>query len=69
MTKTSRQLKVFMGNMMAIFYVFGIIMFMLIVYLLSKIIIEKNAVHFHDKDFGLSHWKSMGFTFCQLRLL
>ena len=43
MTKTSRQLKVSMGNMMAIFYVFGIIMFMLIVYLLSKIIIEKNA--------------------------
>lgn len=43
MTKTSRQLKVSMGNMMSIFYIFGIIMFMLIVYLLSKIIIEKNA--------------------------
>lgn len=43
MTKTSRQLKVSMGNMMTIFLVFGIAMFMLIIYLLSKIIIEKNS--------------------------
>ena len=43
LTKTSRQLKISMGNMMNIFLVFGIVMFMLIVYLLSKLIIEKNS--------------------------
>lgn len=43
LTKTSRQLKLSMGNMMSIFLAFGILMFLLIVYLLSKIIIEKNA--------------------------
>ncbi len=43
LTKTSRQLKLSMGKMMSIFLAFGIIMFMMIVYLLSKIIIEKNA--------------------------
>lgn len=43
MTKTSRQLKQSMGNMMVLFLVFGVAMFMLIVYLLSKIILEKNA--------------------------
>lgn len=43
MTKTSRQLKQSMGNMMMLYLVFGVAMFMLIVYLLSKIILEKNA--------------------------
>lgn len=43
MTKTSRQMEVSMGGMMDAFAVFGVIMFMLIIYLLSKIIIEKNA--------------------------
>ncbi len=43
MTKTSRQLEVSMGGMMWIFQMFGILIFMLIIYLLSKIIIEKNA--------------------------
>ena len=43
LTKTSRQLKLSMGSMMNIFLVFGIVMFMLIVYLLSKLIIEKNS--------------------------
>ncbi len=43
LTKTSRQLKLSMGSMMNIFLVFGIAMFMLIVYLLSKLIIEKNS--------------------------
>ncbi len=42
LTKTSRQLKLSMGSMMNIFLVFGIVMFMMIVYLLSKLIIEKN---------------------------
>jgi len=43
LTKTSRQLKLSMGSMMNVFLVFGILMFMLIVYLLSKLIIEKNS--------------------------
>lgn len=43
MTKTSRQMKHSLGEMMMIFAVFGVAMFMLIIYLLSKLIIEKNA--------------------------
>ncbi|MBQ9134802.1 MAG: ABC transporter permease [Lachnospiraceae bacterium] len=43
LTKTSRQMKLSMGGMMFIFQAFGIVMFMLIIYLLSKIVIEKNA--------------------------
>ena len=43
LTKTSRQLRISMGNMMVIFQVFGVVMFMMIIYLLAKIIIEKNA--------------------------
>ncbi|MGN0396131.1 MAG: FtsX-like permease family protein [Coprococcus sp.] len=55
MTKTSRQLIHSMGNMIQIFTVFGIIMFMLIIYLLSKIIIEKNAQ-------SVSMTKILGYT-------
>lgn len=43
LTKLSRQLTVSMGNFMVIFKYFGIIMFLLLMYLLSKQIIEKNA--------------------------
>ena len=43
LTKTSRQLIRSMGSMMSLFLVFGSLMFILILYLLSKIIIEKNA--------------------------
>lgn len=43
LTKTSRQLIRSMGDMMSLFLVFGSLMFILILYLLSKIIIEKNA--------------------------
>ncbi|MCM1228055.1 MAG: ABC transporter permease [Clostridium sp.] len=43
LTKTSRQLKLSMGSMMDLFLIFGVVMFILIVYLLSKIVIEKNA--------------------------
>lgn len=55
MTKTSRQLKVSMGNMMQIFIWFGVIMFLLIIYLLSKIIIEKNSQ-------SISMTKILGYT-------
>lgn len=43
LTKTSRQMKTSMGSMMDLLTLFGVVMFMLIIYLLSKIIIEKNA--------------------------
>lgn len=43
LTKNSRQLIRSMGSMMNLFLVFGALMFVLILYLLSKIIIEKNA--------------------------
>lgn len=43
LTKTSRQMQTSMGSLMDLVSAFGIIMFMLIIYLLSKIIIEKNA--------------------------
>lgn len=55
MTKTSRQMEVSMGEMMDLFAGFGIIMFMLIIYLLSKIVIEKNAQ-------SISMTKILGYT-------
>lgn len=55
LTKTSRQLKVSMGNMMSLFLVFGVLMFMLMIYLLSKLIIEKNAQ-------SISMTKILGYT-------
>ncbi|MGN0629934.1 MAG: FtsX-like permease family protein [Ruminococcus sp.] len=42
-TKSSRQLKQSMSSMMSIFWVLGVAVFMLVIYLLAKIIIEKNA--------------------------
>lgn len=43
LTKISRQLTVSMGNFMVLFQYFGVAMFLLLMYLLSKQIIEKNA--------------------------
>jgi len=43
MNKMARQLNHSLGSIFDMFYVFGLIMFMLIIYLLSKIVIEKNA--------------------------
>ncbi len=43
LTKTTRQMETTMGSMMELLSLFGVIMFMLIIYLLSKIIIEKNS--------------------------
>lgn len=53
--KTSRQLELSMGNMMVLFKGFGVIMFALIIYLLSKVIIEKNAQ-------SISMAKILGYT-------
>lgn len=43
MTKLSRQLTVSMGNMFQLVNAFAIILYMLIMFLLSKLVIEKNA--------------------------
>lgn len=43
LTKTSRQMQTSMGSMMDLLTAFGVVMFMLIIYLLSKIVIEKNS--------------------------
>ena len=43
LTKTSRQMQTSMGAMMDLLTAFGVVMFMLIIYLLSKIVIEKNS--------------------------
>ncbi|WP_028509047.1 ABC transporter permease [Ruminococcus sp. NK3A76] len=43
LTKTSRQLIRSMGNMMFIFTFFGTVIFVLVIFLLAKIIIEKNT--------------------------
>lgn len=43
MTKMSRQLTASMGNMFQLVNAFAIVLFMLIIFLLSKLVIEKNA--------------------------
>lgn len=55
LTKISRQLKVSMGSMMNLVNGFAIVMFMILIYLLSKIIIEKNA-------HSISMTKILGYT-------
>jgi len=55
MTKMSRQLIDSLGAMMNLIFTFGVVMFMLIIYLLSKIIIEKNAQ-------SISMTKILGYT-------
>lgn len=55
LTKISRQLDVSMGGMMGMVNGFALIMFMVVVYLLSKIIIEKNAQ-------SISMTKILGYT-------
>lgn len=55
LTKVSRQLRVSMGSMMNLVNGFAILIFMILVYLLSKIIIEKNAQ-------SISMAKILGYT-------
>ena len=55
LTKTSNQLTLSMGEMMSIFNVVGIIIFMLLMFILSKQIIEKNAK-------SISMCKILGFS-------
>ena len=53
--KISRQMGTSMGGVFEMFYWFGLIMFMLIIYLLSKLVIEKNAQ-------SISMTKILGYT-------
>ena len=55
LTKISRQLDVSMGNMMGMMYGFAVIIFLVVIYLLSKVIIEKNAQ-------AISMTKILGYT-------
>lgn len=55
LTKVSRQLDVSMGNMMYLVDGFAIIIFVILIYLLSKIVIEKNAS-------SISMTKILGYT-------
>ncbi len=55
LTKTTRQLKVSMGELMDLFLVFGVAVFLLVIYLLAKLIIEKNAR-------SISMTKILGYT-------
>lgn len=55
LTKISRQLNVSMGSMMTMVDGFAVIMFLILIYLLSKIIIEKNAQ-------SISMTKILGYT-------
>lgn len=43
LTKTTRQLKVSMGNLMSAFVAVGVVVFVLVIYMLAKVIIEKNT--------------------------
>ena len=55
LTKISRQLDVSMGSMMGMVNGFAIVIYMVLIYLLSKIIIEKNAQ-------SISMVKILGYT-------
>lgn len=55
LTKISRQLDVSMGDMMGLMYGFSVIIFLVVIYLLSKVIIEKNAQ-------AISVTKILGYT-------
>ena len=55
LTKVSRQLDVSMGDMMGMMYGFSVTIFLVVIYLLSKVIIEKNAQ-------SISMTKILGYT-------
>ena len=58
LSKISRQLNVSMGSMMYLLDGFSIALFMILIYLLSKIIIEKNAQSISmTKILGYSDWE------------
>ena len=62
LTKISRQLDVSMGGMMGLVDAFSVLMFLVLIYLLSKIIIEKNAQ-------SISMTKILGYNNREVSLL
>ena len=65
LTKISRQLDVSMGSMMNLMDGFSVIIFLVLIYLLSKIIIEKNAQSISmAKSWDIQTAKSAGCTLC-----
>lgn len=62
LTKVSRQLNVSMGSMMDLVNGFAILIFIVLVYLLSKLVIEKNA-------YSISLAKILGYTNGEIQLL
>ncbi len=62
LTKLSRQLDVSMGEMMYMIEGFAILIFMVLIYLLSKVIIEKNV-------FSVSMVKILGYSDREIRML
>ncbi|MBR4554735.1 MAG: ABC transporter permease [Ruminococcus sp.] len=62
LTKTSRQLVRSLGDITKIFVGFGVVMFVLVIYLLSKIIVEKNAR-------SISMVKILGYTNSEINSL
>lgn len=62
LTKVSRQLDVSMGNMMYLVDGFAVIIFVILIYLLSKIVIEKNAS-------SISMTKILGYTNAEISKL
>ena len=65
LTKISRQLDVSMGSMMGMVNGFAIVIYMVLIYLLSKIIIEKKCpVYFNGKkSWAIQMARSAGCTF------
>ena len=58
LTKISRQLNVSMGSMMGLVNGFAILIYMVLIYLLSKVIIEKNAQSISMvKILGYNNWE------------
>lgn len=62
LTKVADQLKQSMGDFIGLFKIFGVIMFLLLIYLMTKQIIEKNLI-------SISMTKILGFTNKEIGLL
>lgn len=58
LTKTSRQLDVSMGTMFYLFNIVAVVLFMLVIFLLSKLVIEKNTNSISmTKILGYNNWE------------
>lgn len=53
LTVIADQLEDSMGDMMWLMCAFSVFLYVLVIYLLAKMIVEKRTVHFHDQDLRL----------------